>query len=225
MGDEDTRADADKVEDALRLSPRASVLDVPCGDGRIAVELAARGHQVTGVDLNEVFLAAAARRSEDRRVSMRWERHDMRELPFDPAFDAAFNFNGSFGYFDDVGDARTAESVHRSLVPGGRFLIDIPTVETVFPDFRERTWFAADQIQVLRENRFVPETGRTETHWTLVAPDGRCEDRQSSMRLYTYRELAEPLSRVGFTRVEGSDAHDLAPFELGASRLMIVATK
>lgn len=91
--------------------------------------------------------------------------------------------------------------------------------------FRERTWFAANQIQVLRENRFVPETGRIETHWTLVAPDGRREDRQSSMRLYTYRELAQLLSRVGFTRVEGSDAHDLAPFEFGASRLMIVATK
>jgi 2-polyprenyl-3-methyl-5-hydroxy-6-metoxy-1,4-benzoquinol methylase len=48
---------------------RARVLDVPCGDGRISVELAARGHDFTGVDLNEAFLSRAARKAEERGVA------------------------------------------------------------------------------------------------------------------------------------------------------------
>ena len=37
-----TRADADWIQQALRLEPGMKVLDVPCGDGRLSLELAAR---------------------------------------------------------------------------------------------------------------------------------------------------------------------------------------
>jgi SAM-dependent methyltransferase len=223
--EDDNRAAADKIERALRLSSQAKVLDVPCGDGRISVELAARGHDVTGVDLNETFLAEAAKKAEERGVSARWERGDMRELPFVSEYEAALNFWGSFGYFDEADNVRTAASVYRSLAPGGRFLIDLPTVETVFPRFRERVWFEAHDVVVLNESRYDLESGRNESDWTVVAPDGSRESLHSSIRLYTYHELAGLLRGIGFTHVEGFDADDLAPFRLGASRLLLVARK
>jgi ubiquinone/menaquinone biosynthesis C-methylase UbiE len=80
---------------------------VPCGDGRIAVELASERHEITGVDLNETFLGTAARKAEQPSVNVEWLRLDMRELAFDSDFDAAINFGGSFGYFDDEGNERT----------------------------------------------------------------------------------------------------------------------
>jgi SAM-dependent methyltransferase len=221
---DDTRAAADKVERALGLSSPAKVLDVPCGDGRISIELAARGHDVTGVDLNETFLAEAGRKAGDRGLSARWVQGDMRELPFESEFEAALNFWGSFGYFDEGGNERTAASVWRALTPGGRFLIDLPTAETVFPHFRGRFWFGSDQALVLDETRYDFETGRNESDWTVITPDGSREHLHSSIRLYTYRELVELLRKVGFTRFEGFDGKDLAPFQLGA-RLCLVATK
>ena len=54
-------ADAARVLDLLGPAPR-SVLDAPCGDGRIALRLAAAGHDVVGVDImpGEVALARRA---------------------------------------------------------------------------------------------------------------------------------------------------------------------
>jgi SAM-dependent methyltransferase len=223
--EEDNRAAADKVERALQLSALAKVLDAPCGDGRISVELAARGHEVSGVDLNETFLAAATRKAVGRGVRVDWQRHDMRDLPFESGYDAAYNFGGSFGYFDERDNARTAASMYRALREGGRFLIDVPSPETVFPGFRDRLWFSAGDVLVVSENRYDHDSGRIETDWTIIAADRPREYRHSSIRLYTYHELVELLRGVGFVRIEAFDAAELGPFRVGASRLIAVATK
>jgi SAM-dependent methyltransferase len=222
---EDNRAAADKVERALDLAAASKVLDVPCGDGRIAVELASEGHEVTGVDLNETFLGTAARKAEQRSVNVEWLRLDMRELAFDSDFDAAINFGGSFGYFDDEGNERTAAGIYRALRPGGRFLVDMPSPETIFPRFRDRFWSPAGDLLVLTENRWDAETGRNEADWTIVGVDGKREHRHSSIRLYTVPELSALLTGVGFTHVQAFDAESLGPFQIGASRLIAVAAK
>lgn len=223
--EDDNRAAADTIERAIGLQHSARVLDVPCGDERISLELADRGHDVTGVDLTERFLAQAGRKAEERGLLVQWERRDMRNLSFESEFEAALNFGGSFGYFDEPRNARVATGVYRALRPGGRFLIDIPSPETVFPRFRDRFWHAARDVLVLSENRYDHETSRIEADWTVAAPDGRRESLHSSIRLYTYRELAGLLRDAGFASFEGFDVEDLEPFGLGASRLMLVATK
>jgi SAM-dependent methyltransferase len=223
--DDDNRAAADKIEQALQLPPGARVLDVPCGDGRVSVELAARGYDATGVDLNETFLAAAARKADERDVHVEWQRRDMRQLPFESEYDGAINFGGSFGYFDEAGNERTAARIYHALRPGGRFLVDMPSPETIFPRFRDRLWNRAGDLLVLVENRWDHTSGRNESDWTMVAADGTREDRHSSIRLYAYHELAELLSGVGFGQVEGFDADQLGPFHVGAARMIVVATK
>ena len=47
--------EVDWLEKHLGLTSQAKVLDVPCGDGRHAIELAKRGHRVTGIDLSDEF--------------------------------------------------------------------------------------------------------------------------------------------------------------------------
>lgn len=223
--DEDNRAAADKIERAMKLHSGSTVLDVPCGDGRISLELAARGHQVTGVDITHRFLDEARRKATDRGLSARFERGDMRDLAFEAEFEAAINFGGSFGYFDEHGNSQVAAGVWRALRSGGRFLIDTPTTETIFPHFRDRLWFEAGDVLVLAENRYDHENGHIDTEWTIVGPDGGRETRRSSIRLYTYVELSSLLRTAGFERVEGFSSENVEPFAFGASRLMLVATK
>ena len=54
---EQTRAEVDFLEKVLQAGPQSKLLDVPCGNGRHAVELAKRGYSLTGVDSSEEFLA------------------------------------------------------------------------------------------------------------------------------------------------------------------------
>jgi 2-polyprenyl-3-methyl-5-hydroxy-6-metoxy-1,4-benzoquinol methylase len=77
---EQTQADAEFIEQLLHVSPPASILDVPCGEGRIARVLASRGYAVTGVDGTASFLDNARRAANEQHLAIHWEQRDMREL-------------------------------------------------------------------------------------------------------------------------------------------------
>jgi SAM-dependent methyltransferase len=64
------------------LAARAGgpVLDLGCGTGRVALDLAARGHDVTGVDSEPDFTAALARRARERGLRIRAETADVRSF-------------------------------------------------------------------------------------------------------------------------------------------------
>src|SRR5262245_26458866 len=89
---EQTRAEADFLESHLRLRPGTRVLDVPCGSGRHALALAARGYSLTGVDLSMESIEEARRLSTEGRLSVHWRHGDMRDLPWNSEFDAAYCF-------------------------------------------------------------------------------------------------------------------------------------
>lgn len=223
--DFDEPAQAEIVERALALDPGSRVLDVPTGSARIAIELAARGHSVTGVDLTERFLEVGRERAAVRDVEVDLRQGDMRALELDPAsFDAALCFWGSFGYFDAAGDEAFVRGVAAALRTGGRFLIDTHTVESILPNFRERNWWEVGDVTILMHTEYVVGTGRIETDWTIVGPDGRRERQRSSVRLYALAELTALLEDAGFASFESRD-DDLEPFELGSHRLWLVATK
>jgi ubiquinone/menaquinone biosynthesis C-methylase UbiE len=72
------------------LRPPASLVDIPCGTGRLAMSLAAEGFQVTGVDVSEQMLERAVARWSDAPADRRPTVvvADAESLPFeDDAFD------------------------------------------------------------------------------------------------------------------------------------------
>ena len=222
---EDRADQTDRIEEALALEPRSSVVDVPCGTGRIAIELAARGYRVTGVDLVQRFLEEGQRQAADRRVDVEFRHGDMREpVAEGETYDAAICFWGSFGYFDHAGNLAQARAACAALRPGGRYLLDLATVETVAAHFRPRHWFASGGVTVTIENALAVGTSRIETDWTFHRPDRPPQTRHTSVRLYTLHELTELLREAGFAAFEARD-DALDPFELGAERLWLVATK
>lgn len=103
---EATQQQVDGIVAYLELEPDASVLDLACGHGRIAVPLAQRGYQVTGLDLSQVLLGQARRASKEAGVHVTWHQGNMQEIPWNDAFDASINIFSSFGYFDEAGNLR-----------------------------------------------------------------------------------------------------------------------
>jgi SAM-dependent methyltransferase len=222
---EDAVDQAERVIEALGLDDGARVLDVPSGDGRIALELGAAGYDVVGVDLIEAFVEAGRRDAERRRLeNVTLEVGDMRDLKYDAEFDAAICFWGSFGYFDEAGNLEQATAVARALKPGGRYLIDTPSLETLYPRFRERTWFQVGDTIVLQEANLVMGTGRVETEWILVRGGVADESHRTSMRVYSVHELTELLREAGFETFELRD-DELFDFEVGSQRLWLIASK
>jgi len=223
---EQTRTELGFIQDAMGLPTRARVLDVPCGSGRLALEMAAWGYQVTGIDQSEELIEVAKRGAVDRCLEVDLRQGDMRSLPEDGSYDGAVCFWNSFGYFDDPGNLEFLRSVSRSLKLGGRLALDTPLLETMLHSVADepRIWMEAGDLLALEERWFEHETGRLESTWTFIR-DGQREIRDMSMRLYTYRELIAMLEQVGFGLHQAYGDLDLTPFELGAQWLYLVTTK
>jgi SAM-dependent methyltransferase len=102
----------------------AGVLDVCCGTGLLAAELAARGYRVTGVDTSEAMLARARRRLGPHATLI---HATLPDLPLDTTFDAATCTLDGFTYLAPADLAPTVEAIARVLRPAGRLVFDTHT--------------------------------------------------------------------------------------------------
>jgi 2-polyprenyl-6-hydroxyphenyl methylase/3-demethylubiquinone-9 3-methyltransferase len=104
------------IADRLGPPPRA-ILDVGCGAGFLANDLAARGHRVTGLDQAGDSLAVAA--AHDRTGSVDYRRGDALALPFD---DGSFDVVCAMDFLEHVEEPeRVVAEAARVLAPSGLF--------------------------------------------------------------------------------------------------------
>src|ERR1700704_868832 len=80
------RAAWDRILD-LVVGGRGSLdaLDVGCGTGFLSLELAGRGHRVSGIDFAPQMLAEARKKAAGQGAAVRFEEGDAEQLPFPAA--------------------------------------------------------------------------------------------------------------------------------------------
>ncbi len=97
--------------------PGRATLEIGCGEGRVARDLAERGHRVTGVDASPTMLEAAAEQHPEGEYVLA----DAPDLPFaDDSFDLVVAYNSLMDIQDMPGAVR---EVARVLEPGKPFCI------------------------------------------------------------------------------------------------------
>jgi SAM-dependent methyltransferase len=124
-----TLAEVDFLLDEMKLPPGSGILDIGCGTGRHAVELARRGYRVTGVDLSAGMLAEARRAAEAAGVQVELIHGDATQYRADRLFDAAICLcEGAFSLLapdDDPWQHEQAilRNIHDALKPGAPFIL------------------------------------------------------------------------------------------------------
>jgi len=226
----DTRQQIEFVLRAMQPDPGATVLDLACGHGRHAIELARRGLRVTGVDLSPGLLDVARDEADAAGVDVRWVEGDMRDaLPDAPpdAFDAALCLDTSIGYFDtDDEDQTVLARLHAALRPGGRLLIDVLNRDGFMDDVNTRYWreLAAGEVLLL-DRRMELETSRLHIDAIIIDADGTRHAEQFHMRLYTYTELSAMLRRAGLDVIGAWGSFTGAPVSATRARLLLLAQR
>ena len=127
----------DWLEKTLDLGNCSSILDLGCGRGRHALNLARRGYQVTGIDLSEQAIKTAKEKAErDGLDNVRFLVRDMRR-PLPETFDAIVNLFTTFGYFEkDEENTQVLDSIVKMLEPGGIFVLDYMNSSKVRHSFK-----------------------------------------------------------------------------------------
>jgi len=108
---------------AGQIADDAQVLDVGCGGGHLALDIAARraGARVTGLDLSAEQVARAAARAKARGLAVQFVQGSALDLPFDSgSFDVVTSV-ASIKHWPD--QARGLRECVRVLRAGGRLVV------------------------------------------------------------------------------------------------------
>jgi len=215
------------IEDSLGVAPGGTLLDLGCGTGHHAVELARRGYAVVGYDLSLHQLSLAAEVAQERNQKLNLMQGDLREMAFIDVFDGIVCWNSTFGYFEEEKNVEVVRRIFQALKPGGTFLIDVLNRDFATVDQPSSAWFDGDSCVCMDEMSVDFITSRLRVKRSLILDDGRTRECQYSIRLYSLHELGKLLHDVGF-RVAEASGHPATPgVFLGqySPRIIIVAQR
>ena len=149
------------------------VIELACGTGIIAIDLARAGFQVTGLDISPEMLAVAreklAREAAGVQLRIRLVEGDMKDFKLEGSFDAVFLTSNSFGYLTDLDDQRSClRAVHDHLRCDGTLVVE----ERHYPPpVLMRTW-QARLVPTVQMSRVNPATGKyTSFNWVTTHID------------------------------------------------------
>ena len=212
--------EADWIVRVLSLGAGDRLLDVPCGTGRMAAELARAGVRVTGIDRSEVMIAEARERCRGIRPPPVFRVGDMRELDEEPRHEAAIIWWGSFGYFSDQENLEILRRTVRALRVGGRLLVDTPNRERIRRYALGRHLVYFGNIQIVHEVGWRDDTDRLDGTWRITG-EGRRKKMRSSIRLYTPKQMIELASRAGLAEPRLYGDWMGRPYRRGSERLVL----
>jgi len=135
----------ERAVDLAQVEAGSRALDVATGTGDLAIELRARGAEVTGLDFSEEMLALA----REKEPAIAWRSGNALALPFDDDEFAAATVGFGVRNFSDLG--RGLSELARVVQPGGRVVV----LEMTTPQRPPLSWFFRFWF-----DRVVPLLGR-----------------------------------------------------------------
>jgi SAM-dependent methyltransferase len=202
-----------------REDPR-TFLDIGCGTGGHAVQLAARGHRVIGVDRSAEMLKIARQKIDAAGLSGQVEllQSDLRSLDAGCDVDTALMMFAVLGYQQTDHDVSAAlNSVARHLRPYGAFIFDIwygPAVIADPPGARQRTIEVPEGriVRTTESTMFPGNLCKVEFILERYEGDRLAETIQEDhmMRYFFPDELAHFAAEAGFVCERINDFNDLS---------------
>jgi D-alanine-D-alanine ligase len=204
--DRNTKEEVDLVIRSAGLGCDDRILDLCCGQGRHALELARRGFQhVTGLDRSRYLIRLARKRAKQCNLQVSYHEGDARNFPLgDGEFRCVCILGNSFGYFERLeDDLAVLEAVMRALAVGGKLVMDLMDGEWMRRHFEPRSWEWVDRNHfVCRERSLAKDHDRLISREVVVdAERGVITDQFYAERLYSEERLEALLSGVGFSNL------------------------
>ena len=184
-----TKGEVDFVEGEIGHDNSQRILDVGCGSGRHALELARRGYAVVGIDLSESMLVQGRQIAKAENLNVDLIQSDARKLKYQKEFDTVIMLReGAFSLMEeDEMDRLILANTFRALRANGKLILTAPN--------------AVFMLTHQSDASFNPVTFRETFKLEKTIPDGRKKMLDCTQRYYTCPELNWLLSQTGFKTV------------------------
>ena len=218
---------AQYVKDIAGLGEGDKILDAGCGLGRISVELAALGLDVTGVDIIQSELDAAHESAEAEGVPLTLINHDLRSFQAREQFDCAINLYTSFGYCATIEeDMKILKNIADSVKTGGTFIMECTSRETAIMYFTAGEEFERAGYKVVTHFEVVGAWEGLRSQWTLYPLESKqAIDHTFIQRLYPATFLRDKLIDFGYSKVNIYGDFDKSPYNEHARTMLIIGKK
>lgn len=204
-----TIGEVDFIERELGADRGKRILDIGCGTGRHAIELAKRGYQVLGFDLSEGQLRRARENAAAAGVAVDFQRRDATRAHFSREFDLAVMFcEGAFPLMEtDEENHAILRHAAAALRPGGKLLMT--TLNALFPLFHSVKDFldAGASGATGDAMTFDLMTFREHAQLTFTDDAGQSHTVSTNERYYTPAEMHWLLQTAGFAQVDIFGCH------------------
>ena len=219
----------EKIFDREMKEKPELVLDLGCGTGRMTLELASRGYDMTGIDYSPEMLDIARNLAENDGHDILWLCQDMREFELFGTVDAAVCCLDCLNHLTTYDDLKKCLSlVHNYLIPDGIFVFDVNgrfKFENIYAD---RAYaMEEDGAVCIWQNYYNSKNGICDFYITLFKEDsdGKYErfDELQREKMYTLNVIKNHLKKNSLEFIGAYSDYDFCEATDKDERIYIVA--
>ena len=209
--DAERAAQIDWFWEKMGFQAGQELLDVTCGPGLYATELAKRGCRVLGIDFAPAAIEYARELAEKEGMAERCDfvLADVLEHPFpENRFDQAILLYGQLAVMPREEAAKLLAKINLALKPGGRLLIELLNQDRV--DKKDSTWWYTDENRLFGDWPFLllgerqwyaEEKLSMERYYALNLESGHMDEITLCDQTYGRQEMVEMLRKARFSSV------------------------
>ena len=185
-----TTTEVEFIWEMAGLQQGENVLDLMCGYGRHAFELARKGAAIVAVDNLENYTNEITQKAKSENLNIEAIQANVVNWQASQIFDAAICMGNSFAFFDKANALTILKNVSTHLKPGGVFIINSWMIaEIAIKHFKERDWHYAGDYQCILQSKFLFSPTRIETQQTIIGPGDVVEKKTGVDFIFTLNEL------------------------------------
>lgn len=215
--------------DYLRCKPK-TILDLACGEGSFAIEMAKQGFEVIGVDISTRMLSLAKQKSKLEKVKVEWLHQDMLQLNLAKQVDLCTCWFDSLNYILDWNQLQQVfERVYQILNPYGYFIFDMNTRYGLIQNWNRFPCYAPQDTETcfeVHQPSFDYEQEIASVKITGFLKEGKLWKRIREIhkeKAYSIEEIQKAFSGAGFKETYCfSNLQDRSPIDEESGRVFFI---
>ena len=211
------------IYEQLNLKEKDEVLELGCGTGLTAIELAKEGHQVLATDLSEDMLNITALKAKDEGVELLTETIDMCDFALSQPVDTILCLTDAINYVLSKKKVQDVfNNVYEGLKYNGTFIFDVNSLykcNVILDDYHEKNededFFFSWDVESDHKGGI--------THHIIIDEDGHHVDETHRQKTLPVEEYVKMLKKAGFKSI--AYYSDFGEYKEECERIIFVVKK